>query len=60
MCQAMAAASSLDEVIDVHDAYLLSIQRQCFIVPDKLVGIACALFSWDFPWNVQPLPVVIL
>lgn len=36
MCQGMAAASSLDEVIDVHDAYLLSIQRQCFIVPDKL------------------------
>jgi hypothetical protein len=34
----MAAARSLDEVIEVHEAYLLSIQRQCFVVPDKLVG----------------------
>lgn len=34
----MAAAGSLDEVIEVHEAYLLSIQRQCFVVPDKLVG----------------------
>jgi hypothetical protein len=34
----MAAALSLDEVIEVHEAYLLSIQRQCFVVPDKLVG----------------------
>lgn len=33
----MAAAGSLDEVIEVHEAYLLSIQRQCFVVPDKLV-----------------------
>ncbi|RVW50462.1 hypothetical protein CK203_086833 [Vitis vinifera] len=32
----MAAAGSLDEVIEVHEAYLLSIQRQCFVVPDKL------------------------
>lgn len=36
MCQGMAAASSLDEVIEVHEAYLLSIQRQCFVVPDKV------------------------
>lgn len=39
MCQGIAAARSLDEVIEVHEAYLLSIQRQCFVVPDKLVGI---------------------
>ncbi|KAA8519662.1 hypothetical protein F0562_013893 [Nyssa sinensis] len=36
LCEGMAAAGSLDEVIEVHDAYLLSIQRQCFVVPDKL------------------------
>ncbi|XP_059634056.1 uncharacterized protein LOC132276584 isoform X2 [Cornus florida] len=36
LCEGMAAAGSLDEVIDVHEAYLLSIQRQCFVVPDKL------------------------
>lgn len=36
LCEGMAAAGSLDEVIEVHEAYLLSIQRQCFVVPDKL------------------------
>lgn len=36
LCEGMAAAASLDEVIEVHEAYLLSIQRQCFVVPDKL------------------------
>uniref|UniRef100_A0A2P2M756 Gamma-tubulin complex component n=3 Tax=Rhizophora mucronata TaxID=61149 RepID=A0A2P2M756_RHIMU len=36
LCQGMAAAGALDEVIEVHEAYLLSIQRQCFVVPDKL------------------------
>ncbi|KAJ4844658.1 hypothetical protein Tsubulata_024215 [Turnera subulata] len=36
LCEGMAAAGSLDEVIEVHNAYLLSIQRQCFVVPDKL------------------------
>ncbi|XP_076945276.1 uncharacterized protein LOC143616286 [Bidens hawaiensis] len=36
LCEGMAAAGSLDEVIQVHEAYLLSIQRQCFVVPDKL------------------------
>ncbi|XP_059432083.1 uncharacterized protein LOC132165504 isoform X2 [Corylus avellana] len=36
LCEGMAAALSLDEVIEVHEAYLLSIQRQCFVVPDKL------------------------
>ncbi|KAF7120842.1 hypothetical protein RHSIM_Rhsim13G0049200 [Rhododendron simsii] len=36
LCEGMASASSLDEVIEVHEAYLLSIQRQCFVVPDKL------------------------
>ncbi|XP_043689924.1 gamma-tubulin complex component 5-like isoform X2 [Telopea speciosissima] len=36
LCEGMASAGSLDEVIDVHEAYLLSIQRQCFVVPDKL------------------------
>ncbi|GAB4846291.1 hypothetical protein Ancab_025292 [Ancistrocladus abbreviatus] len=36
LCESMGAARSLDEVIEVHDAYLLSIQRQCFVAPDKL------------------------
>ncbi|KAJ6756827.1 GAMMA TUBULIN COMPLEX PROTEIN [Salix purpurea] len=36
LCEGMTAAGSLDEVIEVHEAYLLSIQRQCFVVPDKL------------------------
>ncbi|KAL8128154.1 uncharacterized protein LOC141721727 [Apium graveolens] len=36
LCEGMSAAGSLDEVIEVHEAYLLSIQRQCFVVPDKL------------------------
>ncbi|XP_072987393.1 uncharacterized protein [Typha latifolia] len=36
LCSGMASASSLDEVIEVHEAYLLSIQRQCFVAPDKL------------------------
>ncbi|XP_048428633.1 spindle pole body component 97-like, partial [Pyrus x bretschneideri] len=35
-CEGMAAARSLDEVIEVHELYLLTIQRQCFVVPDKL------------------------
>lgn len=35
----MASAGSLDEVIEVHEAYLLSIQRQCFVAPDKLVSV---------------------
>ena len=41
----MATASSLDEVIEVHEAYLLLIQRQCFVVPDKLVS-ECFLLSF--------------
>lgn len=36
LCEGMESAKSLDEVIEVHEAYLLSIQRQCFVVPDKL------------------------
>ncbi|XLR28155.1 hypothetical protein S83_056055 [Arachis hypogaea] len=36
LCEGMKAAKSLDEVIEVHEAYMLSIQRQCFVVPDKL------------------------
>ncbi|GFY96777.1 Spc97 / Spc98 family of spindle pole body (SBP) component [Actinidia rufa] len=36
LCEGMVTSSSLDEVIEVHEAYLLSIQRQCFVVPDKL------------------------
>ncbi|GJS31120.1 retrotransposon protein, putative, ty1-copia subclass [Tanacetum coccineum] len=36
-CEGMAAAGSFDEMIEVHEAYLLSIQLQCFFVPDKLV-----------------------
>lgn len=33
----MALAGSLDEIIAVHEAYLFSVQRQCFVAPDKLV-----------------------
>lgn len=40
----MAAAGSLDEVIEVHEAYLLSIQKQCFVVPDKLVDYYLPFF----------------
>ncbi|KAF6143525.1 hypothetical protein GIB67_029694 [Kingdonia uniflora] len=36
LCEGMASAGSLDEVIEAHETYLLSIQRQCFVVPDKL------------------------
>ncbi|KAI6688966.1 hypothetical protein NL676_025794 [Syzygium grande] len=36
LCEGIATAQSLDGVMEVHDAYLLSIQRQCFVVPDKL------------------------
>lgn len=39
LCEGMGAAKSLDEVIEVHETYMLSIQRQCFVVPDKLVII---------------------
>lgn len=38
LCEGMTAARSLDEVIEVHELYLLTIQRQCSVVPDKLVG----------------------
>ncbi|KAK8946948.1 hypothetical protein KSP39_PZI006904 [Platanthera zijinensis] len=36
LSSAMSSAGSLDEVIEVHGAYLSSIQRQCFVGPDKL------------------------
>ncbi|KAL9306795.1 putative gamma-tubulin complex component protein [Arabidopsis thaliana] len=39
LCEAMVKAGSLDEVIDVHETYLLSIQRQCFVVQEKLWAI---------------------
>nr|GEW88105.1 phospholipase D gamma 1 [Tanacetum cinerariifolium] len=41
----MAAAGSFDEVIKVHEASLLSIQLQCFLVPvpDKLVRVGVLL-----------------
>lgn len=32
----MASATTLDEVMEVHEAYLSSIQRQCFVASDKL------------------------
>lgn len=38
LCESMTVAKSLDEVIEVHETYMLSIQRQCFVVPDKLVN----------------------
>lgn len=37
LCDGVALAGSLDEVIEVHESYLLLIQRLCFVVPDKLV-----------------------
>ncbi|PIN11236.1 hypothetical protein CDL12_16162 [Handroanthus impetiginosus] len=39
LCEGVAAAGTLDEAIEVHETYLLSIQRQCFVVPDKLGGL---------------------
>ncbi|KAL0438658.1 UNVERIFIED_CONTAM: hypothetical protein Slati_2348800 [Sesamum latifolium] len=39
LCEGVAAAGTLDEAIEVHEAYLFSIQRQCFVVPDKLWGL---------------------
>lgn len=44
LCTGMASARSLDEVIEVHEAYLLSIQRQCFVAPDKLVKFLFVAF----------------
>ncbi|GJX87481.1 hypothetical protein Tco_0339495 [Tanacetum coccineum] len=37
LCEGMATAGSFGEVIEVHEAYLLSI-LQCFLVQDKLVS----------------------
>ncbi|KDP33175.1 hypothetical protein JCGZ_13440 [Jatropha curcas] len=42
LCEGMVTAGSLDEVIEVHEAYLLSIQRQCFVVPDKLWALVAS------------------
>lgn len=36
LCDGMTAATTLDEVMEVHEAYLSSIQRQCFVASDKL------------------------
>lgn len=36
LCEGLAAARSLDEVIEIHEAYLMSIQKQCFAVREKL------------------------
>ncbi|MFS8025258.1 putative gamma-tubulin complex component protein [Helianthus anomalus] len=47
LCEGMAAAGSLDEVIQVHEVYILSIQRRCFVVPDKLVSNIFLSF-WAF------------
>lgn len=59
LCDGMAAARSLDEVIEIHEAYLLAIQRQCFAVPEKLVlhGRNLYLFfplpkTWK--WRIKP------
>lgn len=48
LSEGMASAGSLDEVIACHDAYLVSIQRQCLVAPDKLVRIAFFLASSYF------------
>ncbi|KAJ0941721.1 putative gamma-tubulin complex component protein [Helianthus annuus] len=51
LCEGMAAAGSLDEVIQVHEAYLLSIQRQCFVWAliasriNSILGLALDLYS---------------
>ena len=50
LCEGMTAAKSLDEVIEVHEAYMLSIQRQCFVVPDKLVIYR---LSWVFVFSLN-------
>jgi len=51
LCEGLAAARSLDEVIEIHEAYLMSIQRQGFAVPEKLVfSHGCTIYL--FP----PLP----
>ncbi|KAL2538053.1 Spc97/Spc98 family of spindle pole body (SBP) component [Forsythia ovata] len=39
LCEHIAVAGTLDEAIEVHESYLSSIQRQCFVVPDKLWGL---------------------
>lgn len=44
LSEGMVAARSLDEVIACHDAYLMSIQRQCLIAHDKLVR------TWILAW----------
>ncbi|BBN01636.1 gamma-tubulin complex component 5 [Marchantia polymorpha subsp. ruderalis] len=36
LCEGMSSARSLDEVKSCHDSYLVSIQRQCLVAPDKL------------------------
>lgn len=36
LCDGMASATTLDEVMEIHEAYLSSIQRQCFVASDKL------------------------
>ncbi|KAK1626301.1 hypothetical protein QYE76_000616 [Lolium multiflorum] len=36
LCDGMASATTLDEVMEVHESYLSSIQRQCFVASDKL------------------------
>ncbi|XP_047047924.1 gamma-tubulin complex component 5-like isoform X2 [Lolium rigidum] len=36
LCNGMASATTLDEVMEVHESYLSSIQRQCFVASDKL------------------------
>jgi gamma-tubulin complex component 5 len=43
ICDGMASATTLDEVMKVHEAYLSSIQRQCFVASDKLVSIFAIL-----------------
>ncbi|CAN6482311.1 unnamed protein product [Victoria cruziana] len=37
LSEGMGSARSLDEVIEVHESYLVSIQRQCFVASDKLL-----------------------
>ena len=43
ICDGMASAITLDEVMEVHEAYLSFIQRQCFVASDKLVSIFAIL-----------------
>lgn len=57
LCEGMSSARSLDEVKSCHDSYLVSIQRQCLVAPDKLV---CSIIQIQLPANVRLLKIRML